>query len=242
MKRSKLLAISSAAAAFALGMAVIGTGFAAGTGTTPQPANKTAAIGNTVDDINANTDHVVLSEQMKVSSPSDLILNLSSECTILTQLVTNNGNKVQDTTGRVEMYVTIDGKRVPVAGDASGNGDNGTVVFCDRTYARSVQDQETPQDGVDQQSDYIRTRTANAFQWLALNTGTAYDNPANGQNVLDIEVHAVYTDTDPTAAQSGCNGDFSHTCSQAFVGKRTLIVEPTHASVIETTATSAGGS
>ncbi len=210
----------------------------------PQPADKTAAIGNTIDDQAPNTDHVVLQEQMRVSSPSDLILNLSAECSILTQLVTGSDGTdatgQAETTGRVEMYVTIDGKRVPVAGSSTGDGDNGQVVFCDREYARRVTDREVEADGQDEEADYIRTRTANAFQWLALNTGVYYDNPANGQNILDIEVHAVYTDEDATSGV--CQPDFSETCSQAFVGKRTLIVEPTHASVIEQTATSGGGS
>ena len=210
----------------------------------PQPANKTAAIGNTLDDQAPNTDHVVLSEQMKVSSPSDLILNLSAECSIITQLVTGDDGTdatgQADTSGTVEMYVTVDGKRVPVAGTSTGNGDNGQVVFCNRDYGRKVTDNEDPTDGQDREADYIRTRTANAFQWLALNTGVYYDNPANGNNILDIEVHAVYTDTDATTA--ACQPDFSQTCSMAFVGKRTLIVEPTHASVIEQTSTSGGGS
>ncbi|MEA2460889.1 MAG: hypothetical protein QOH90_1066, partial [Actinomycetota bacterium] len=51
--------------------------------------------------------------------------------------------------------------------------------------------------------------------------------------------HAVYTDTDATTG--ACAPDFSQTCSQAFVGKRTLIVEPTHASVIENTSPNGTG-
>ena len=210
----------------------------------PQPANKTAAIGNTIDDQAPNTDHVVLSEQMKVSSPSDLILNLSAECSIITQLVTGDGPDSAvdqaDTSGTVSMYVTVDGKPVPVAGSSTGQGDNGDVVFCNRDYGRQVTDAESDSDGQDMIADYIRTRHATSFQWLALNTGVYYDSPANGNNILDIDVHAVYTDTDATTG--ACNPDFSQTCSQAFVGKRTLIVEPTHASVIEATDSSSGGS
>jgi hypothetical protein len=212
----------------------------------PTPANKTAAIGNTVDDQAPNSDHVVLSEELRVSSPADFILNLSAECSILTQLVTGDDGTdatgTADTTGQVTMYITIDGKRVPVAGDANGdNGDNGEVVFCNREYARSVTDNEDAPDGQDREADYLRTRSANAFQWLATNVGTAYDDVAlNGQNIIQVDVHAVYTDQDATSGV--CQPDFSETCSQAFVGKRTLIVEHTKASVIENTASSGGGS
>lgn len=235
--RRGLAVAISVVTAFAMGVIAVGQGaFAAGS--TPSPANKTAAIGNTIDDQTPNTDHVVLHEQMKVSSPADLILNLSAECSILTQLVTGSGGTdatgQADTSGTVEMYVTIDDKPVPVAGDPNDrSGDDGQVVFCNRDYGRRVTDMENDTDGQDRIADYIRTRTANAFQWLALNTGTAYDSPANGQNILDIDVHAVYTDIDATTG--ACDSDFSQTCSMAFVGKRTLIVEPTHASVVERT-------
>lgn len=210
----------------------------------PTPANKTAAIGNTIDDQGPNTDHVVLEEQLRVSSPADFILNLSAECSILTQLVTGDDGTdatgEADTSGTVSMYVTLDGKAVPVAGSSTGNGDDGQVVFCNREYARKVTDNEDPADGQDREADYLRTRTANAFQWLALNVGTAYDSLDNGQNIIDVEVHAVYDDQDAT--NGACQADFSETCSQAFVGKRTLIVEYTKASVIEATNSSGGGS
>ncbi|MFN2593718.1 MAG: hypothetical protein ABR579_02375, partial [Actinomycetota bacterium] len=102
------------------------------------------------------------------------------------------------------------------------------------------------QDGVDKIADYLSARQANAFQWMALNVGTAYDNPANGNNLLDIQVHAVYTDTEApdcnTLAKQDPTTTYGDTCSKAFLGRRTLIVEPTKASVIETTATGAGGS
>ena len=215
----------------------------------PMPANKTAAIGDTIDDFAPNSDHVVLTEELRVSSPADFIINLSAECSILTQLVTDDtaegGMGTAETDGTVEMYVTIDNRVVPVAGVGPGaTAEDGSVVFCNREYGRRVTDTEdnTPMDGQDEEADYIRTRTANAFQWLATNVGTTYDDVGlNGQNIIRVEVHAVYTDDDPTG-NTGCQPDFSETCSEAFVGKRTLIVEHTKASVIENTATSGGGS
>ncbi|MEA2487969.1 MAG: hypothetical protein QOF16_1623 [Actinomycetota bacterium] len=218
----------------------------------PMPANKTAAIGNTVDDVTPEGDHVVLEEQMKVSSPQDLILNLSSECAVITQLVTGStkgtATDTAEASGKVEMWVTIDGENVPVAGPpGGGGGDDGTIVFCSQARGRQVTDNENPGgDGQDKIADYMSARQANAFQWLALNVGTAYDNPANGQNILDIQVHAKYTDqrdTDCDALSSQApSTTFAQTCSKAYIGRRTLIVEPTHASVIETTDSGAGGS
>lgn len=218
----------------------------------PMPANKTAAIGNTVDEVELNADAVVLREQLRVSSPADFIINLSSECAVITQLVTGatdgNGDTTSSATveGKVELWVTIDGKRVPVAGDPNGdNGDNGEVVFCNESRGRKVTDDEDPQDGQDEIADYNSNRQANAFQWLATNVGTAYDNVANGQNIIEVLVHARYTDADATDCDALAVGEastYTQTCSNAFVGKRTLIVEHTKASVIENTASSNGGS
>jgi hypothetical protein len=82
-------------------------------------------------------------------------------------------------------------------------------------------------DGIDTFDDYLRTKTANAFNWLALDTGVNFDDPANGNNILDIQVKAELDDT--TAAGEQCElGDKS--CSEAIIGHRTLIAEPTNAS------------
>ena len=218
----------------------------------PMGANKTAAIGNTVDEIElANTD-IVLREQLRVSSPADFIINLSAECAIITQLITGATNGNGDTTssatveGTVELWVEIDGKPVPVAGDPNGNGDDGDVVFCNESRGRKVTDDEDAMDGQDEIADYNSARQANAFQWLATNVGFAYDDVAlNGQNIIDVTVHARFTDTDGTDCDALAIGEastFTQTCSNAFVGKRTLIVEHTKATVIEQTASSNGGS
>jgi hypothetical protein len=216
----------------------------------PMPANKTAAIGNVVDVLEPGASDVVLREELRVSSPADFIINLSSECAIVTQLITGatdgSGDTVSEANveGKVELWVTIDGKRVPVAGDPNGNsGDDGTVVFCNEGRGRRVTDDEDAADGQDELADYNRSRSANAFQWLATNVGTAYD--ANGDNIIEVLVHAAYTDADGSdcdALATGGTSTFAQTCSKAFIGKRTLIVEHTKASVIENTASSDGGS
>lgn len=196
---------------------------------THQPADKTAATGSDIEPVDGET--VVLSETMRVSSPADLILQVTAECSIITELTTG-GTGAQDFSeamGSVRLHVEIDGTPVPVAfNDAAANvpsgeddvedDDNttGEVTFCNRTYGRSVRDADG--DGnVDVEDDYIRTRSANAFNWFALNAGEPpYDK--DNDNLITITVIADYdTDTQGRAL------------AEAFVGSRTLIVEPVHA-------------
>lgn len=215
-----------------------------------EPANKFAAAGAAIDDFGANADHVVLSETMKVSTPFDLALSATAECSILTYLRSeaDGSGLPSNTTGRVEMYVTIDGTPVPVqTGDIDPDepgvqNDDGKVTFCNRTYERRITDTEnnTPMDGIDEERDFIETRTANAFNWFALDVGRAYDKPdvpaGAGNNIVLVELHARYTDTD-AAAGSTCDPSTADPdqddCSRAYVGKRTLVAEPTNASVHE---------
>lgn len=69
---------------------------------------------------------------------------------------------------------------------------------------------------------FTQTRQANGFNWLALDTGFAYDDPANGNNTLDIVLFAEFTEETENRADA-----------EALVGHRTLIVEPTNVSVYE---------
>lgn len=196
-----------------------------------EPANKVAAAGSDIEQIGDNTP--ILSERVKISGPMDVMLQLTAECSILTALTTNNDNPTSTAFGSVRLRIEIDGKEVPVSSNDTaatpGEDDTedddseiGEVTFCNRTYSRTVTDQEDPEDGIDEEDDYIRTRTANAFNWLAMDVGFAYDDPANGNNIVDIVVYADY-DTD-TAGEA---------MAEAFVGSRTLIAEPTNASIHE---------
>src|SRR6185436_9056688 len=104
------------------------------------------------------------------------------ECTILTNLTTNNQNPSSSATSGVYVWVTIDGKTVPIADtsappqDPANSGNGNTLIdgvrFCDREYGRTVTDGENPADGIDSQSDYINTKSAHAFSWVRLNTGS----------------------------------------------------------------------
>jgi hypothetical protein len=199
---------------------------------THEPANKGAAAGSDIDEI--SDAEPILSETMKVASPEDVIINVSTECSILTELTTNNDSLNSMAFGSVRLWVEIDGRRVPVAvNDTAVDGDDeveddgdesdiGEVTFCNRAYERTVADDEDPADGVDSEHDYIRTRTANSFQWLALDTGVVYDDPSNGNNVLTVE---LWADFDTTTA--------GEAVADAFVGSRTMIIEPVKVSIHE---------
>jgi len=182
-------------------------------------ANKLAVSGSTVQRFGPNSNVVLLSETMKVSSVRDLILQVSAECSIITALDTSDETK-KSVTGQIEMWLEVDGVPVKVSDDDTGAG---KTVFCNRTYERQITDTEDPEDGVDREQDFIRTRTANAFNWVALDAGTFYDDPANGNNVLNIVLKANLTQV----GSGTCA--FGGTCSEAIVGKRTLVIENTNA-------------
>lgn len=225
-----------------------------------EPADKTAGTANTIDQVDESK--VLLEETMRVSSTSDLILATSAECSILTSLNTSGGpNESTETDGsfgQVELWITIDGKRVPVSSNPQGDGDDGRVVFCNRAYQRTVTDNEQDEngdggmtavkDGLDSEDDFIRTRAANAFNWMAFNVGKSYD--AGNDNIVTIQLHGDYTkestDGTPDCAQPPRPDNelvpYTDTCADAFVGRRSLIVEAVHASTHEQTAgTGIGG-
>lgn len=199
---------------------------------THEPANKGAAAGSDIDEI--DDAEPILSETMRVSSQEDLIVNVSTECSIITELITNNETPSSMAFGSVRLWVEIDGHRVPVAvndtavdnddqvEDDGDESDIGEVTFCNRAYSRTVTDQEDPTDGIDQEEDYIRTRTANSFQWLALDTGFIYDEDFNGNNILTVELWADYD-----VSEEG------NALADAFVGSRTMILEPVKVSIHE---------
>lgn len=188
-----------------------------------QAANKVAVAGSETEVMGPGERVLLLDETFKVSSPRDLILQLSAECSILTALSTSNGEEKADAFGEIVMWIEIDGRRVPVSQE---NTDQGEVVFCNRTYEREVTDEENPADGIDREDDYIQTRTANAFNWFAPDAGVIFDNEANGQNILDVRVFARLTETSSCDSEKAILGQ---TCAEAIVGNRTLIVENTNA-------------
>lgn len=202
------------------------------------PANKAVAAGGKTEVFAPNENVTILSATLKTSKPTDLILAVSLECSILTDVVINGGPDVTTETasaeGTVLVWVELDGKIVPIQAVSAppqngatpevGN-DTDKVTFCDRLHERTVTDREQDTDGIDGSRDYQRTKSANAFNWLRLNAGS-------GDHVVTVKATLV---TD--AFGEGSN-------AQAIIGNRTLIVEPTrlaNAAVISDTGTSNSG-
>ena len=266
---------------------------------THEPANKTAAAGSDLNEFGPGQRVELMRDQIRVSTAQDAIVSVTSECSILTSLLTGDDEQSVDSDGagpgeamraqdsafsfgQVEIWVELDGKKIPVAlddgtgldgdgtnedADADGN-EQGEVVFCNRAYQRTVQDDVEDDDegcedsdpttddddgdevqecegDLDKERDYINTRTANAFNWLAANIGDeqtngGYDDLANGNNIIDV---IVYAEFDTAVAEEGSSianpsscpttPGQEVTCAQAYVGSRTLIVEPTNVAIHE---------
>ncbi len=174
--------------------------FAGAAGT---PADKVSASGSTAEVAAPGEEVTLLSEKVRSSNTADLILGVTSECVITTALTTV-GNDAAEAEGTVDIWVEIDGTPVPVSSD--DEDDVGKVTFCNKFERRETtnfDDEDATIDTLD------RVGTSNAFNWLALNVGSG---------IHTIEVKADLT-TDAT----------SNASALAAVGKRTLIVEPTHA-------------
>jgi hypothetical protein len=230
----RLLTKRTGAVALALTVGLVaGTAASGIAGPGGLPADKTAIAGSSLTDLNPNEESLILSTKMAVSSPADLILGVSLECSIVTRLITDTNEQPSEALGSVDIRITIDGKNVPVqTAGSTGAGDDGEVTFCNRTYNRTVSDQDG--DGtIDKEDDYIATKNANAFNWLAFNAGVeqsrgGYDDETDN-NVIDVKVYARYTRTHAEPGTCIAATDVPAACSEAYVGKRTLIIEPVHA-------------
>ena len=176
---------------------------------THMPADKMAVSGSTLEIITApllagtaSTTVELLSGQMKTSSPTDLILSVTLECALWTD-ITTVGNDDSESVARVKVWVEIDGVPVGVTGEDEGE-DGGKVVFCDRAFRRTTTDFDDEDARMD---SYLRTRSAHAFNWIDLNLGSGiHDIVVKGQ--LDTAVTGTGM-------------------AKAAIGKRTLVVEPT---------------
>jgi hypothetical protein len=209
--RSRVFSAAVIAAALSAGFLAQGT-FASGI-----PANKTAASGSETEVIGANNSAVVLSETVKINNPTDLIIDVSAECALMTQVTNGADGSTSRAYGQIKMWVTIDGKYVPVSAEDT---DHGQVVFCSRVQEQQWTDSNDPVKGNDDSGDrlrqYLDTRDATAFNWMALNVGETY--PGTSDNVHLVELHATWTTSTAGAA-----------IAQAVVGNRTMILEPVKA-------------
>jgi len=191
---------------------------AATSGSQAQPADKAVAAGDSMTPISSATSGAgttLLTATIKTSKPEDLLLTASLECTILTDITTDNNNMMSKAAAGIRVWIEIDGKIVPIESTSQppqdgSTPDSGTeadkVTFCDRTYQRTVTDQEG--DGkVDETQDYLDTKSAHAFSWVRLNTGSG--------------THTIVLKADFHQEVAG------NANAEAIAGNRTLVVEPT---------------
>jgi hypothetical protein len=196
-----------------------------------QPANKAVAAASTVETFSVNDSKEIMRATVKTSKPTDLLMSVSLECSILTDLLITGGPEVASDTasaqGKVRVWLERAGEIVPIvstSGEANGPApekgtDKDKVTFCDRTHTRTVTNAEDG-DGIDSDRDYQLTKSANAFNWVLLNAGSG---------TQDIVVMAEFT----TVASAGDVDEEGEpvpntaSASEAKVGNRTFTIEPT---------------
>lgn len=196
----------------------LGLGWAIGSSTvgaqtSTEKSKKTSMAGGTTEVVGPNEKVLLLSEKIRTTKYTDLLLGVTAECAITTELTTV-GNDEAGASGLVNIYIEIDGKRIAVT-DTDRNfataEDDGKITFCNRAEERET-------TLFDDEDSTIRTfqatKQAAGFNWAALNVG-----PANV--VHEIKVYGELSTTTTPGA-----GDASAT---AAIGRRTLIVEPVKA-------------
>lgn len=175
---------------------------------THQPANKMAVSGSalaemTVPVVEGSTSKTVtlLKGTLKTSNLTDLVISATAECALWTDVQTV-GDGDSQAVATVKVWVEIDGVVVPVSAD--DKTEPGKVVFCDR----AVRLVTVNLDDDDTIKLFQRTRSANAFNWIRLNLGSAPSpHVVELKALLEAQVTGVGM-------------------AKAEVGKRTLVVQP----------------
>ena len=201
--RSRVVLLSALVAVVALAGLWIAVG--SGGAVTNYPADKVTAAGAKPDITGPGQSVSLIGPvKMRTSTPEDLVLQVTAECSILTELTTN-GNDTQDAFGQVRVWVEVDGKPVGVVPGQPGSSDDGKVVFCNRAYHRDTSGFVADNNATIH--DYIRTREANGFNWATVSVG-------NGIHTIEVKGELTQTSTNKGVAE-------------AVVGNRTLVVQPT---------------
>jgi len=196
-------------------LALVGSGAQA----THQPANKVAASAS-IDEavfLEDGDTELLLEETFKTSKSMDLLLQVSAECSIVTDVITN-GNEMESAGGQLTVNLTIStngGTERPIGVTSTSPpanmpgvpGDDGGVVFCDQKYLRDIMRLGDNNNDDARFRTFLSTRSATGFNWVQLNAGSGLHT---------VKAYASYaeeeTSTDATA--------------EGAVGRRTLIIEP----------------
>lgn len=166
-----------------------------------QPADKLAVAGSTVERAAPGEQVVLLRQDLRTSSPTDLIIQASLECSLVTDVKTV-GNDDSRAAGTVKIWVEIDDVVVPVStGDTE---EPGKVVACHRAYQRTTSLFDDEDATIE---TFFDTKSTHGFNWIALNLG-------NGIHRVEL-VADLSTEATPDNATA-----------EAVVGKRTLVGTP----------------
>lgn len=176
-------------------------------------ANKTSARSSTAqyvsaDVVDSDQGLAVLTTTIKTSKTTDMLLQLSMECALWTEVISTTISDREDGVGpysraeaHVVAWIEVDGVPVKLASD-----DDGKVVMCDRVHEQEISDidNDTSNFTIRQR---LETRQANAFDWVVLDAGVGTHTV-----VVKVDIQALNT---PGAFAEGA------------IGKRMIIVEPT---------------
>ncbi|MPZ14815.1 MAG: hypothetical protein GEU73_10415 [Chloroflexi bacterium] len=174
------------------------------------PADKVVASASNVEILGpiqlvpgtSSATKTLLSTSMRTSNTSDLILQVTLECSLVTDVKTV-GNDDSTAMASLVVWVEIDGVAVPVSEEPKA--DDGKATFCQRLFRIKTSEFDDQNATIEA---FLRTKATHGFNWIALNPG---------HGIHSIDVKGVLT------AMVAGKGQ-----AQAIVGKRTLVVEPVH--------------
>ena len=158
----------------------------------------------------------VLREIVKASKPTDLLLSVTAESSIITD-VTTVGTDSSRAEGKLEVFLTVSQQPLAAPSPAPSAGthaDTAPVVFANRVYQR---------DTVFADEDatirtFMDTRHAAGFNWAVLNVGSG---------TWYIQTWARYTEVEKAAPGGPAT-------ARGFIGNRSLVVQPAKCEVRET--------
>lgn len=176
-------------------------------------ANKVAVAGEGALVQAENQEETLLTTTMKNPGSKALLISVTLECSILTELTTV-GNDTASAQATAVVWVEVNGTKVAYEDDpAPDPEDTGKVTFCDRAYQRTTSLFDDANATI---HDFIETKSSHGFNWAALDTGSG-----DKTIVVKAELTEVVNDADKAVAT-------------LVIGARTLTVEPVDVAVDET--------
>ena len=196
-RTSARAALALAAALVLLAAVLLAVSFRDQALATHEPADHVAAAASDVVEVGPGAQRVLLSERIRTSAPADLLLQLTAECGVFFRWNETPPADRDDLRGVVRVWIEIDGVPVPV----QTPGDDGRVSLCDRFF-----DRRAVRTG-NIESVQSNELQANGFNWIRVNASPG--------------LHEVVVKADLIERTREADNDVT-----AFVGRRTLIVEP----------------